>query len=88
MSETQSRKVGAYVVENPPLHYMYILGLIALVIGVVTAAIASANAASVYGGGVGAVAWQFVGGALAFSGLLTLIAAGMAHSINWQILNR
>jgi hypothetical protein len=88
MSETRSRYLGADVVRNEPLHYMYILGGMAAGIGLLIAIIASFNISGYDGVSGAAVAWQAIGGLIAGAGVLALIGAGVAHAINWQIVNR
>jgi hypothetical protein len=88
MSETQSKYLGADVVKNEPLQYMYILGGMAAGIGLLIAIIASFNMSSYNGVSGAALAWQAIGGLMAGAGVLALIGAGVAHAINWQIVNR
>lgn len=58
MSETQQRRVGAYVVENPALHYLYIIGAIGIVAGLVIAIVAAMNLSSYAGVNSGAAAFK------------------------------
>jgi hypothetical protein len=94
MSETQSRKVGAYVTKNTPLTMLYTIGALAIVGGAIIAIAASANAVSagdlISGPSVStvAMAWQVIGNGLVSLGALALIGGAVAHAINWQILNR
>ncbi|MGJ4843913.1 hypothetical protein [Leifsonia sp. Le1] len=88
MSETQQSKVGAYVAENQPLHYLYILGTIGIIGGLAIAVIAAFNMSSYGGVNSAAVAWATIGGGVASLGTLAVIGGAVAHAINWQILNR
>jgi pheromone shutdown protein TraB len=87
MSETQSQHLDANVVQNSALHYLYILGGLALGIAAIVALIAVFTV----GGGIDTTAlmtWLVIAGGLANLGVLALIGGGVAHAINWQIINR
>lgn len=88
MSETQQRKVGAYVVENSPLHYLYVIGAIAAIGGLAIAIIAAFNISGYGGANPAAAAWATIGGGISSLGALALIGGAVAHAVNWQILNR
>jgi uncharacterized membrane protein len=58
------------------LRTLYILGTIAVVLGVIISLIATG------------VQFLFLGNSLAGFGGLALVGATVAHAINWQIINR
>ena len=88
MSETQSRKVGAYVSANPPLQYLYMVGGFATPIGALIAIIASFNLSSYDGVSSTATVFLVLGATVMTFGVLALIGGAVAHAVNWQILNR
>lgn len=76
MTVTRERTglAGAYVKANRPLLTLYIASPIVLAAGLLLLAAAKEAAA--------------IGGGLAALGALGLLGAVVAHSINWQIVNR
>ncbi|WP_349862704.1 hypothetical protein [Leifsonia sp. WHRI 6310E] len=81
------------VSENSALHYLYVIGGVALIVGVIASIIGSANLVSSdsYTGGatisqVAAYA-QTAGNGLALLGALAIIGGAIAQAINWQMVN-
>ena len=74
----------AHVLGNGPLTTLYVLGGIALGVGLVILAFASSQVDKAYDPST-ALGWQAFGGLLTNAGGLLLVAALMVHAINWQI---
>ncbi len=73
-----------HVAGNAPLRTLYLLGGIALGVGLLIVGIATYQAGNAYDPTT-ALGWQALGGLLANAGGVLLVAALMVHAINWQI---
>lgn len=79
--------------KNSALQYLYVLGGLAVVAGILMGTIAAFNVvtSNPYSGGVEvssvAAAFQTLGFGLASTGLLAIVGGGVAQAINWQLIN-
>ncbi|WP_157498333.1 hypothetical protein [Leifsonia sp. Leaf336] len=81
------------VSDNPSLHYLYVIGGIAVGVGIITAIIAGAASVSdnplsgTASVNTVALTIQTLGYGLSSAGLLAIVGGAVAQAINWQITN-
>jgi hypothetical protein len=89
MSDAESRETPANqhkvdIGNNPALTWLYIGGIVGIVVGVIVFVAAGNQIQDAYDPS-GALAWQGLGGLLTNVGGLFLFGALVVHGINWQI---